>query len=274
MSDTVNPNAISVIVITKNEAHDIRECLESVRGWVQQIIVFDSGSTDGTQDICREFGAEVHQTDWPGFGQQKQRALDAAAGPWILSLDADERVSADLRDEILTAVAQASLKLFQIPRESNYCGAWMHHSGWSPDYVLRLFYQGTARFSRDLVHERLIPVEGYAIGTLNHKLIHYSFRDFSEVLSKIDSYSTYGAIQGAARGKQGGLRKALLHGLWAFIRTYFVQRGYLDGKMGLVLAISNAEGTYYRYLKLMLIEQHAVAAAASAAGSVPGGAHD
>ena len=181
MSDTVNPNAISVIVITKNEAHDIRECLESVRGWVNQIIVFDSGSTDGTQDICRELGAEVSETDWPGFGQQKQRALDAAAGPWILSLDADERISTDLRDEILAAVAAASAKLFQIPRESSYCGTWIHHSGWSPDHVLRLFHQDTARFSRDLVHERLIPVEGHAIATLSNKLIHYSFRDFSEV---------------------------------------------------------------------------------------------
>lgn len=269
MSDTVNPNAISVIVITKNEAHDIRDCLESVRGWVNEIVVFDSGSSDGTQAICRELGAQVSETDWPGFGQQKQRALDAAAGPWILSLDADERISPALRDEIVAAVTQSTVKLHQIPRESNYCGTWIHHSGWSPDYVLRLFQKDAARFSRDLVHERIIPVEGLPIATLSNKLIHYSFRDFSEVLGKIDSYSTYGAIQGAARGKKGGLRKALLHGLWAFIRTYIVQRGYLDGKMGLVLAISNAEGTYYRYLKLMLIEQHA----ASAKSSGTEGAH-
>jgi glycosyltransferase involved in cell wall biosynthesis len=264
MIDTVNPNAISVIVITKNEAHNIGACLESVRAWVNQIVVLDSGSTDGTQAICRELGAQLSETDWPGFGQQKQRALDVAQGPWILSLDADERVSPGLRDEILAAVAQASASLFLIPRESSYCGTWIHHSGWAPDYVLRLFRKDSARFSRDLVHERIIPVEGLPIATLTQKLIHYSFRDFSEVLRKIDSYSTYGAIQGAARGKKGGLRKALLHGIWAFIRTYFVQRGYLDGKMGLVLAISNAEGTYYRYLKIMLIEQQAALAKAPA----------
>jgi len=264
MSDTVNPNAISVIVITKNEAHDIRDCLESVRGWTNEIVVFDSGSKDGTQAICRELGAVVTETDWPGFGQQKQRALDAATGPWILSLDADERISPALRDEILATVAAASASLYRIPRESNYCGTWIHHSGWSPDYVLRLFHKDTARFSRDLVHERVIPVEGLPIATLGNKLIHHTYRDFSEVLGKIDSYSTYGAIQGAARGKKGGLRKALLHGFWAFVRTYIVRRGYLDGKMGLILALSNAEGTYYRYLKLMLIEQQQAAAHAAA----------
>lgn len=266
-SHTAGAEAISVIVITKNEAHDIRDCLASVHGWVKQIVVFDSGSTDGTQAICREFGAQVSETDWPGFGPQKQRALEAAQGPWILSLDADERISPALRDEILATVAAAakpgSASLYRMPRESNYCGTWIRHSGWSPDYVVRLFRRDAVRFSPDLVHERIIPAEGQLSGTLTHPLIHYTFRDFSEVLGKIDSYSSYGATQGAARGKRGGLRSALLHGLWSFIRTYLVQRGFLDGKMGLVLAISNAEGTYYRYLKLMLIEQQRQAAEAA-----------
>jgi len=246
---------ISAIVITKNEAHDIGDCLASLQGWVDEILVFDSGSTDGTQDICRTLGATVVETDWPGFGPQKQRALEAARGPWIVSLDADERISPALRDEILTAVAASQADIYRIPRSSNYCGTWIRHSGWSPDYVVRLFKRACARFSADLVHERVIAADGATYGTLTQPLIHYSFRDFSEVLGKIDSYSSYGATQGAARGKRGSLRSALLHGLWAFLRTYVVQRGFLDGRMGLVLAISNAEGTYYRYLKLMLIEQ-------------------
>jgi len=257
MSETARPNALSVIVITKNEAHDIRACLESVHGWVDEIVVIDSGSTDGTQAICRELGARVVETDWPGFGPQKQRALEAAQGPWILSLDADERVSPALRAEILAAVAAGSADVIRMPRRSNYCGAWIHHSGWSPDYVVRLFRRAQARFSADLVHERVLAADGARQGTLQEPLIHYSFRDFSEVLGKIDSYSSYGATQGAARGKRGSLRSALLHGLWAFLRTYLIQRGFLDGRMGLVLAISNAEGTYYRYLKLMLLEQQA-----------------
>jgi glycosyltransferase involved in cell wall biosynthesis len=245
--------AISVIVITKNEAHDIRDCLESVRDWVQEIVVLDSGSTDGTQALCRELGARVSETDWPGFGVQKQRALSAARGPWILSLDADERVSPALRDEILQTVAAPAAKVYRMPRQSSYCGTWIKHAGWSPDYVLRLFQRDSAQFSPDLVHETLRPHADVTLGALRNPLIHYSFRDFAEVLQKVDSYSTYGATQGAARGKRGSLRKALLHGFWSFARTYFIQRGFLDGRMGLILAISNAEGTYYRYLKLMLL---------------------
>lgn len=267
MNDSAKPDAISVIVIVKNEAHDIRDCLASVHGWVDEIIVLDSGSTDGTQAICREFGATVVETDWPGFGLQKQRALDTARGPWILSLDADERVSPALRDEILASVKANGADLFRVPRQSNYCGKWIRHSGWSPDYVTRLFRRDAARFSNDLVHERVIAAPEARVGTLAQALIHYSFRDFSEVLGKIDSYSTYGATQGAARGKRGGLRKALLHGFWSFVRSWIIQRGFLDGKMGFVLAISNAEGTYYRYLKLMLLEtqQSAVAKTRDAA---------
>ncbi|WP_309249605.1 glycosyltransferase family 2 protein [Paraburkholderia sp. CNPSo 3274] len=261
MNDSAKPDAISVIVIVKNEAHDIRDCLASVHGWVDEIVVLDSGSTDGTQAICREFGATVVETDWPGFGPQKQRALDAARGPWILSLDADERVSPLLRDEILASVKTNGADLFRVPRQSNYCGKWIRHSGWSPDYVTRLFRRDAARFSNDLVHERVIAAPEARVGTLAQALIHYSFRDFSEVLGKIDSYSTYGATQGAARGKRGGLRKAVLHGFWSFVRSWIIQRGFLDGKMGFVLAISNAEGTYYRYLKLMLLETQQSAAA-------------
>jgi len=261
MNDSAKPDAISVIVIVKNEAHDIRDCLASVHGWVDEIVVLDSGSTDGTQAICREFGATVVDTDWPGFGPQKQRALDAARGPWILSLDADERVSPALRDEILASVKTNGADLFRVPRQSNYCGKWIRHSGWSPDYVTRLFRRDAARFSNDLVHERVIAAPEARVGTLTQALIHYSFRDFSEVLGKIDSYSTYGATQGAARGKRGGLRKALLHGFWSFVRSWIIQRGFLDGKMGFVLAISNAEGTYYRYLKLMLLETQQSSAA-------------
>jgi glycosyltransferase involved in cell wall biosynthesis len=254
-SGTAPVAAISVIIITKNEAHDIGDCIQSVRDWVREIIVLDSGSTDGTPALCRSLGAQVSETDWPGFGVQKQRALEAARGPWILSLDADERISPALRDEILQSVANPAAQVYRMPRRSSYCGTWIKHSGWSPDYVLRLFRRDAACFSPDVVHETLRPNPGVTIATLRNSLIHYSFSDLSEVLQKIDSYSTYGATQGAARGKRGSLRKAVLHGMWSFIRTYLIQRGFLDGRMGLILAISNAEGTYYRYLKLMLLEQ-------------------
>lgn len=239
---------LSVIVITKNEAHAIRACLESVR-WADEIVVLDSGSTDGTVDICREFTPHVHTTDWPGFGPQKNRALALATGGWVLSLDADERVPETLRAEIQAAMASATHDAFRMPRLSSYCGRFMRHGGWWPDHVTRLFRRERARFSDDLVHERLI-VDG-TTGTLRQHLVHLAFTDLDEVLNKINSYSSSGAALAARRNKTGSLGKAVLRGLWAFVRTYVLRAGFLDGKEGFMLAVSNAEGTYYRYLKLM-----------------------
>ncbi len=241
---------LSVIIITKNEAHGIRACLESVR-WADEIIVLDSGSSDGTADICRDYTPHVRTTDWPGFGPQKNRALALATGDWVLSLDADERVPDALRVEMQGAMASAAHDAFRMPRLSSYCGRFMRHSGWWPDHVTRLFKRGHARFSDDLVHERLI-VDG-TTGTLRQHLTHLAFTDLEEVLNKINSYSSSGALSAARRHKTGSLRKAVLRGLWAFIRTYILRAGFLDGREGFMLAVSNAEGTYYRYLKLMYL---------------------
>lgn len=245
--------SLSVIVITKNEAESIRACLQSV-SWADEIVVLDSGSSDDTVAICREYTDKVVVTDWPGFGPQKNRALDLACSDWVLSLDADERVSAELRHELQAAMAApGNCTAFKIPRLSSYCGRFMRHSGWWPDYVTRLFKRGSARFSSDLVHERLI-VEG-ATGVLKPPLLHETYRDLEEVLDKINTYSTAGAHMLRQKGKKAGLTSAVSHGLWAFARTYFLRRGFLDGREGFMLAVSNAEVTYYRYLKRALMEK-------------------
>ena len=214
----------------------------------------DTNSTDRTLEIAKMHGALVSQpADWPGFGPQKNRALDLATGDWVLSLDADERLTPALKSEILTAIHHsAHVNCFAIPRLSWYCGRFIRHSGWSPDYVDRLFKRGTARFSDDLVHERLLP-DGQ-VAKLENPMLHYSFMDFSQVLQKIDRYSTASAEQAYAKGKRSSPLKAILHGAWAFIRTYFIRAGFLDGQQGLALAISNAEGSYYRYMKIWLIQ--------------------
>lgn len=244
---------LSVILITKNEAHNIGACIDSVR-FADEIIVVDSGSTDGTQEIARAAGAKVIVSDWPGFGPQKNRALDTATGAWVLSIDADERIPAELAAEIQRTVSLPdTLDAYDISRRSWYCGRFIEHSGWAPDYVTRLFRRGRARFSDDIVHERLI-VDGKT-GRLANVMLHYSFLDFSQVLKKVDHYSTLSARQAHARGKRGSVGKAVLHGWWAFMRTYFFKLGFLDGAHGLALAISNAEGSYYRYLKIWLIDQ-------------------
>lgn len=242
---------LSVIVITKNEETSIRRCLESVK-WADEIIVLDSGSTDDTVKICREFTPHVHQTDWPGFGPQKNRALEHASGNWVLSLDADEWVTPALRDEIAGAVAQAqNVAAFRLPRLSSFCGRFMRHSGWWPDHVVRLFRRGAATFSDDAVHERVI-VDG-TTGTLHEPLMHETFVDLDELLAKMNNYSTLSAQDMHRAGKRAGLRMAVVRALWAFVRTYFLRGGLLDGREGFMLAVATAEGTYYRYVKLLLL---------------------
>ena len=245
--------SLTVIVITKNEAHHLEACLGAV-SFASQIVVLDSGSTDGTLEVAQKIGAQVSQNlDWQGFGVQKNRALALAQSDWVLSIDADERVTPALRTEIMAALANPVHDVYDFPRLSSYCGQYMRHSGWYPDRVARLFRRDAARFSDELVHERLITSS--KVGQLVSPLLHESFTSFEAVLNKANRYSTAGAQILLERGKTSSVGKAIGHGFWAFFRTYVLRFGFLDGRMGLVLAISNAEGTYYRYLKLWLLSR-------------------
>ncbi len=246
-------NTLSVIVITKNEIASIEACLQSA-SFADQLVVLDSGSTDGTVAAARKMGAEVSQsTDWPGFGVQKNRVLALAKCDWVLSVDADETISPELQAEIIRVLASPQRDAYSLPRLSNYCGQNMRHSGWYPDRVTRLFRRGAAHFSDDLVHEKLLCTG--TVGRLREHLLHESFSGFEEVLDKTNRYSTAGAQVLFQRGKSATLGQAFGHGLWAFFRTYILRLGFMDGRMGLILAISNAEGTYYRYLKLWLMSR-------------------
>lgn len=253
-------NSLSIIVITHNEAKNIVPCLQTV-SWADEIIVVDSGSDDDTRSLARQFTDHVyHHGDWQGFGAQKNRALAYASKDWVLSIDADERVSDDLKREIQSilrdsyAVEVSSLTsmVYAIPRLSAYCGRFMYHGGWYPDYVPRLFRHGYAQFSDAPVHERLL-FTGQAKRLRSH-LLHYSYRDLDQVLEKTNAYSRAGAERLYSQGKKSSLGKAIGRGLWAFFRSYILRRGFLDGREGFILAVSNAEGTYYRYLKLMYLQ--------------------
>ena len=245
--------SLSVIVITKNEAHNIGACLQSVL-FADQLVVLDSGSRDETLDIARTIGAEVSENlDWQGFGVQKNRALGLARCDWVLSIDADERITPALQAEIMATISAPAFDSYSFPRLSNYCGQYMRHSGWYPDRVTRLFKRNSAQFSNELVHEKIVTSS--PVGQITSPLLHESFTGFEAVLDKANRYSSAGAQMLFARGKTASPGKALAHGAWAFFRTYILKRGFLDGRMGLILAISNAEGTYYRYLKLWLLWQ-------------------
>lgn len=239
---------LSVIIITKNEAPNIAACLESVV-WADEVIVLDSGSEDATVAICRQYTDNVYETNWPGFGIQKQRALEKAKGDWVLSIDADEIVSQELKSEIEKAIQQEYFKGYEIPRLSSYCGKPIRHGGWWPDYVLRLFRRDCGQFTDALVHERAL-IQGQ-IGRIQTPLLHDSFVNLDEVLHKINYYSTLGARMLYQKGIRSTISEAVLKAFWTFIRTYFIKLAMLDGQHGFMLSISNAEGTYYKYVKLM-----------------------
>jgi glycosyltransferase involved in cell wall biosynthesis len=244
--------SLSVIIVAKNEAHNIVECVQSC-SFADEIIVLDSGSTDGTPDLARQAGAQVHETDWPGYGPQQQRGIRLANMDWVLSLDADERISPELKTEIQAAIDHPQADGYRLPRLSTFCGRFIHHSGWRPDYTLRLVRRERAGFTDHFLHAHM-TVEGRKTD-LKHPIIHYSYRDVRDVLDKLDRYSSGNARDMADRDlPPKGLGHALAHGFWAFFRTYVLRAGFLDGAAGLMLAIYNGECTYYKYLKYREIQ--------------------
>lgn len=241
----VSAPLLSVTIITKNEAHRVARCLRSV-AFADEIIVVDSGSVDDTVAIARACGATVVQTpDWPGFGPQKNRALDRARGRWVLSIDADEVVTPELRDAILAVLqGDAQHDGYWITRSSSFCGRTIRHGDWRNDRVLRLFRRERARFTDDVVHERVECPGPH--GELVGLLMHDSVDSMADAVEKTERYARLGARKLRARGR-GGLGAAIVHAGWTFVRGYLLRLGFLDGPAGLTIARLNARGTYLKY---------------------------
>jgi glycosyltransferase involved in cell wall biosynthesis len=245
---------LSVIVITHNESANIRDCLLSL-GFADEVVVLDSGSTDGTPDMARDLGAVVHfSSDWPGFGPQKNRALQLARFPWVLSLDADERVSPELAAQIVRVVAEDADVAYEIPRLTQFCGRWIRHCGWTPDHVLRLFKRDAARFSDDLVHERVLLARG-ATARLTVPLLHYSYPTPAHYWRKLEQYSQAWAEQRFAQGQNTTMLRAGLAGVVAFLRSYVLRLGFLDGAMGFAVCTMQAQAAFGKYFALYCLNQ-------------------
>ncbi|TFZ05092.1 glycosyltransferase family 2 protein [Ramlibacter rhizophilus] len=244
-------NRLSITIITRNEAANISECVRSCR-FADEVVVVDCGSTDRTVELARAEGAQVHEMDWAGDGPQKNRAIDRASGDWFFSLDADERITPELAREIRAAIEQGEADGYRVPRLSMFAGRFIRHGGWRPDYTERLARRGRARYTDHLLHARL-AIQGRT-GTLRESIVHYSYPTLDSVVDKLGRYSSAGALDMRQRGRRGSFGRAVGHGAWAFIRTYLLRLGFLDGRWGFMLAVFNAETTYYRYLKLWLMD--------------------
>lgn len=243
---------LSSITITGNEAINIGDCLDSL-AFCDERVVVDGGSKDDTVAIAERHGGTVYHHPWTDHGTQKGIALSHATGDWVLLLDADERVTPALAAQIRAALENPVADGYEMPRLSSFCGREMWHSGWYPDYVLRLFRREKGRFSPDPVHTRVI-CEG-RIARLTEPLTHFAIRRIGDSIAKMDTYSTAGAKQLIEEGRKVRFWTGIAHGLWAFFRGYVLRAGFLDGREGFMLAVVNAEGTYYKYLKAWLMSQ-------------------
>lgn len=243
---------LSVAMIVKNEAQDLAACLDTVKGWVDEIVILDSGSTDETAQIAEQYGAKFYvNTDWQGFGKQRQLAQQYVTCDYVLWLDADERVTPELKHSILQAVKNDEQNtVYKIGRLSEVFGRQIRHSGWYPDYVVRLYRTTFAKYGDELVHEKVHFPKDANVKKLTGDLLHFTYKDVHHYLVKSASYAQAWSIQKAKAGKKASLFDGITHALGCFVKMYLLKAGFLDGKQGFLLAILSAHSTFVKYADL------------------------
>jgi len=243
-----NPQSISALVITKNEAENIRECLASLQ-WVDEIVVVDAESADGTVAQVKAFTNKIFVRRWEGFSAAKNFALAQCTSEWVLWIDADERVTSELHEEIIATLAgNPTANGYEMPRLANFLGRWIRHGGWYPGYVLRLFRRKVAHFNEKQVHEG-VQVEG-EIGRLANHLLHYTDRNLQHYFDKFNHYTSLAAEELHRQDKRFHLWDLLFRPPWFFLRMYVFKAGFLDGVQGFILASLSAAYVFTKYAKL------------------------
>lgn len=237
---------VSVVIIVRNEALCIADCLTSVAGFADEIVVVDSGSTDGTPEICEGLGARVIKTDWPGFGPQKHRAVLAAANDWVLCLDADERVSHELLASIKDALNNPAFSAYRFARRNRFLGRYLRHGEGYPDWSLRLFDRRAARWSDDVVHEKVLCA--LPVGTLAGDLLHESAETLESYLAKQNRYTSLAAQN--YTGRPVSAARLLLSPLVRFVKFYLLRGGFRDGVPGLVHIAIGCFNSFIKYAKI------------------------
>ncbi len=244
---------LAVALIVKNETKHLRDCLETVHGWVDEIIILDSGSTDDTKGIALEYTDKFFvNEDWKGFGRQRQLAQQYVSSDFVLWLDADERVTPELKKEIIDVIEKALPKTaYKINRLSDAFGKVIHHSGWSPDWVVRLYNIKDGRYNSALVHEKVILDNDITVQKLNGRLLHFTYDNLHHYINKTTGYLKAWTDEREGK-KKAGLSTALIHALGCFVKMYIIKRGFLDGKHGFILAWLATHSTFIKYIDLYL----------------------
>lgn len=236
-------NKISATIITLNEEVNIERCLKSL-DWVNEIVIVDSGSTDHTIAICEKYNCKIIIAEWKGFGKTKKNAVDAASNDWIFSIDADEEVTNDLKNKILSILEDPKFEGYKIKRTSYYLGARIKYCGWDRDFPVRLFNRKNGNFNDKEVHESVI-INGQK-GKVNESLLHYTYPTISSHISKMNRYTDLSLLQ---QKKHYSIFSAIIFGINKFFNMYFLQKGFLDGKVGFLLCLNSSYGVFLKYIK-------------------------
>lgn len=238
---------ISAVIITYNEELFIEKCLASIVGIADEIIVVDSFSTDGTEEVCKKFNVKFFKHEFLGYRDQKNYAMTLAAHKKILSLDADEALSDELRKSILEVKEEWNYDGYLFNRRNNYCGTWMKHSEWYPDRQLRLFHSDQGRWGELNLHEKFLMSNGARVGKLKGDLLHWTFTSYEDHVEKMKKYTIIGAEEYYKAGKKANIFTPYIHLFWGFFRSYIFRKGFLDGRHGYHICSLYAKSSFNKY---------------------------
>lgn len=243
--------SVSAVIITFNEAHNIARCLNALSGLVDEIIVVDSFSTDGTKKICESFEVQFYQREWEGYAPTKNWANAQASHNYIFSIDADEEIDKELAKSLTQARTTGLAGVYEVNRKTNYCGHWVKHSGWYPDRKIRLFPKSSARWTGDFVHETLEVNAELSTHRLEGHLHHYSYHSLQDHATRAEKYAGLHAQKMAAEGKRTSIFKASASAFWKFLQSYIINLGFLDGWAGWQIARFSARAVFLKHKKLL-----------------------
>lgn len=246
---------LSSVIITFNEERNIGRCIESLVGIADEIVVVDSGSTDNTEAICRSFGVKYIYHTFEGYGEQKNFAVSHCSFEYILSLDADEALSPELKETISALKNKWDKDGYSFNRLTNYCGKWIHHCGWYPDSKLRLFKKNQGKWSESKLHEKLILNDPENCESINGDLLHFSYYSIEEHIKQVNKFTEMASKDDFKEGKRSSILLILVAPVIRFIRDYFIHLGFLDGYYGLIICRISAQASFIKYVKLYELQK-------------------